>query len=47
MLRNALAHQLDWSDLKAMIEEESSSNDVIDAIKTLRLDVNHITMLLK
>ncbi|ESN98868.1 hypothetical protein HELRODRAFT_66726 [Helobdella robusta] len=47
LIRHALAQQVDWTTLTQMVEEAATDNQVLASIKALKLDVNHITMLLK
>ena len=46
-LRTAIANQIDWKDIKEIIEEAGDSGDpVLSRIRKLKLEINHFTMLL-
>jgi len=48
VVRSALANQIDWSDITDIIKEAQSHGDpVAMAIKSLKLEKNHFTMLLR
>jgi len=48
VIRSALANQIDWPEIEQMIEEATQQGDsVASSIKSLKLDTNHFTMLLK
>ncbi|KYO47271.1 nuclear export mediator factor NEMF [Alligator mississippiensis] len=48
VVRSALANQIDWTEIGAIVKEAQAQGDpVASAIKELRLQTNHITMLLK
>lgn len=48
VVRSALANQVDWTEIGAIVKEAQASGDpVACAIKELKLQSNHITMLLK
>lgn len=48
VLQSALASQLSWPDIKTLIEEATAQGDpVASAIKELKLNTNHITLLLR
>ncbi|XP_023208822.1 nuclear export mediator factor NEMF [Xiphophorus maculatus] len=48
VVRSALANQVDWTEIGAIVKEAQASGDpVACAIKELKLQTNHITMLLK
>ncbi|ESO87754.1 hypothetical protein LOTGIDRAFT_127397 [Lottia gigantea] len=47
IVRNAIANQIDWNEIWNLIKEAQLSRDpVAMAIKGIKLDTNHITMLL-
>lgn len=47
VIRSAIANQISWSDIQNIIKEAQLEGDpVAKAIKKLRLDINHFTMLL-
>ncbi|XP_050405953.1 ribosome quality control complex subunit NEMF [Patella vulgata] len=47
VVRNAIANQIDWSEIWNLIKEAQLSHDpVAMAIKGIKLDTNHMTMLL-
>ncbi|CAM9584233.1 unnamed protein product [Lampetra planeri] len=47
VVRSALANQLDWAEIGALVREASEQGDpVACAIKALKLNTNHITMAL-
>ncbi|NXN83467.1 NEMF factor, partial [Bombycilla garrulus] len=48
VVRSALANQIDWSEIGAIVKEAQAHGDpVATAIKELKLQTNHITMLLR
>uniref|UniRef100_A0A8C5J4D7 Nuclear export mediator factor n=1 Tax=Junco hyemalis TaxID=40217 RepID=A0A8C5J4D7_JUNHY len=48
VVRSALANQIDWSEIGAIVKEAQAQGDpVASAIKELKLQTNHITMLLR
>uniref|UniRef100_A0A4W4EP04 Ribosome quality control complex subunit NEMF n=1 Tax=Electrophorus electricus TaxID=8005 RepID=A0A4W4EP04_ELEEL len=48
VVRSALANQVDWAEIGLIVKEAQAAGDpVACAIKELRLQTNHITMLLK
>uniref|UniRef100_A0A8C8SHM0 Ribosome quality control complex subunit NEMF n=1 Tax=Pelusios castaneus TaxID=367368 RepID=A0A8C8SHM0_9SAUR len=48
VVRSALANQIDWTEIGAIVKEAQVQGDpVASAIKELKLQTNHITMLLK
>ncbi|NWT24661.1 NEMF factor, partial [Cardinalis cardinalis] len=48
VVRSALANQIDWSEIGAIVKEAQAQGDpVATAIKELKLQTNHITMLLR
>ncbi|KAJ7345326.1 hypothetical protein JRQ81_001276 [Phrynocephalus forsythii] len=48
VVRSALANQIDWTEIGAIVREAQAQGDpVASAIKELKLQTNHITMLLK
>uniref|UniRef100_A0A8C0GIP5 Ribosome quality control complex subunit NEMF n=1 Tax=Chelonoidis abingdonii TaxID=106734 RepID=A0A8C0GIP5_CHEAB len=48
VVRSALANQIDWTEIGAIVKEAQAQGDpVASAIKELKLQTNHITMLLK
>ncbi|MEQ2187417.1 hypothetical protein GOODEAATRI_004519 [Goodea atripinnis] len=48
VVRSALANQVDWTEIGVIVKEAQASGDpVACAIKELKLQTNHITMLLK
>ncbi|NXA75241.1 NEMF factor, partial [Thryothorus ludovicianus] len=48
VVRSALANQIDWSEIGAIVKEAQAQGDpVATAIKELKLHTNHITMLLR
>lgn len=48
VVRSALANQIDWTEIGAIVKEAQSQGDpVASAIKELKLQTNHITMLLR
>lgn len=48
VIRSALANQIDWPEIQEMIDEAAQQRDpVAVSIKSLKLDTNHFTMLLK
>ncbi|CAL1267643.1 unnamed protein product [Larinioides sclopetarius] len=47
VIRSAIANQISWSDIQDIIKEAQGEGDpVAKAIKKLKLDINHFTMLL-
>ncbi|PSN48253.1 Nuclear export mediator factor Nemf [Blattella germanica] len=47
-VRSVLANQLPWSDIQNLIKEAQAKGDPVAlSIKTLKLEINHITMLLQ
>ncbi|KAM9381063.1 ribosome quality control complex subunit NEMF [Phaethornis superciliosus] len=48
VVRSALANQIDWTEIGAIVKEAQAHGDpVASAIKELKLQTNHITMLLR
>ena len=48
IVRSAIANQIDWTEIKNLVKEAQADGDpVAMAIKDLKLDTNHITMLLQ
>ncbi|XP_060117382.1 ribosome quality control complex subunit NEMF [Heteronotia binoei] len=48
VVRSALANQIDWTEIGAIVKEAQAQGDpVASSIKELKLQTNHITMLLK
>ncbi|XP_012682273.2 nuclear export mediator factor NEMF [Clupea harengus] len=48
VVRSALANQVDWAEIGLIVKEAQAAGDpVASAIKELKLQTNHITMLLK
>ncbi|XP_066486559.1 ribosome quality control complex subunit NEMF [Tiliqua scincoides] len=48
VVRSALANQIDWTEIGVIVKEAQAQGDpVASAIKELKLQTNHITMLLK
>lgn len=48
IVRSAIANQIDWTEIKNLVKEaQVDGNPVATAIKDLKLDTNHITMLLQ
>ncbi|NWS65905.1 NEMF factor, partial [Crotophaga sulcirostris] len=48
VVRSALANQIDWTEIRAIVKEAQVQGDpVASAIKELKLQTNHITMLLR
>ena len=48
MVNSAIANQIDWSEINAIVKEAQARGDsVAMAIKKLKLETNHITMILK
>jgi len=48
VVRSALANQIDWIEIGAIVKEAQAQGDpVANAIKELKLQTNHITMLLR
>ena len=48
IVRSAIANQIDWTEIHNLVKEAQAQEDpVASAIKGLKLDSNHITMLLK
>ncbi|XP_061156611.1 ribosome quality control complex subunit NEMF-like [Syngnathus typhle] len=48
VIRSALANQVDWTEIGVLVKEAQAAGDpVACAIKDLKLQTNHITMLLK
>lgn len=48
VIRSALASQVNWPEIQQMIEEATQQGDsVATSIKSLKLETNHFTMLLK
>lgn len=47
-VRSALANQISWEDIKVLLQEAKAKGDVVaSAIKQLKLESNHVSMLLK
>ncbi|XP_039283383.1 nuclear export mediator factor NEMF homolog isoform X3 [Nilaparvata lugens] len=47
VIRSALANQVSWPDIQDLVKEATARGDpVASAIKKLKLDINHITLLL-
>ncbi|XP_009864676.1 PREDICTED: nuclear export mediator factor NEMF [Apaloderma vittatum] len=48
VVRSALANQIDWTEIGVIVKEAQAQGDpVANAIKELKLQTNHITMLLR
>ncbi|XP_072346950.1 ribosome quality control complex subunit NEMF isoform X1 [Scyliorhinus torazame] len=48
VIRSALANQIDWTEIGSIVKEAQEQDDAVAcSIKELKLDTNHITMLLK
>lgn len=48
VVRSALANQVDWTEIGIIVKDAQAAGDpVACAIKELKLQTNHITMLLK
>lgn len=48
VIRSALANQIDWTEIGSIVKEAQEQEDpVACSIKDLKLNTNHITMLLK
>ena len=48
VVRSALANQIDWTEIGQLVKEARATGDpVAQAISSLKLDTNHIIMLLK
>ncbi|KAJ6654024.1 hypothetical protein lerEdw1_007533 [Lerista edwardsae] len=48
VVRSALANQIDWTEIGAIVKEAQAQGDpVASAIRELKLQTNHITMLLR
>ena len=48
VVRSALANQIDWREIGRIVQEAQKRGDpVARAIKALKLETNHITMLLQ
>uniref|UniRef100_F6UR27 Ribosome quality control complex subunit NEMF n=1 Tax=Ornithorhynchus anatinus TaxID=9258 RepID=F6UR27_ORNAN len=48
VVRSALANQIDWTEIGLIVKEAQAQGDpVANAIKELKLQTNHVTMLLK
>ncbi|XP_038077635.1 nuclear export mediator factor Nemf-like [Patiria miniata] len=48
VVRSAIANQIDWTEINNIIHEAQAQQDpVASAIKNLKLDTNHITMVLR
>lgn len=48
IVRSALANQIDWTEIHELVKEAQLQGDpVAGAIKSLKLDTNHMTMLLR
>lgn len=48
IVRSALANQIDWAEIQRLVKEAQQQGDpVAQCIKTLKLDTNHISVVLK
>lgn len=48
IVRSALANQIDWTEIQRLVKEAQQQGDpVAQCIKSLKLDTNHITVVLK
>ncbi|XP_022096667.1 nuclear export mediator factor NEMF-like [Acanthaster planci] len=48
VVRSAIANQIDWTEINNIIHEAQAQQDpVASAIRSLKLDTNHITMMLR
>ncbi|XP_049755395.1 ribosome quality control complex subunit NEMF isoform X2 [Elephas maximus indicus] len=48
VVRSALANQIDWTEIGSIVKEAQAQGDpVANAIKELKLQTNHVTMLLR
>jgi hypothetical protein len=47
LINNAIANQLDWSDINEIVEEaKDQGHPVASIIRQLKLDANHIVIML-
>ncbi|KAL8598247.1 hypothetical protein ACOMHN_035197 [Nucella lapillus] len=47
VVRSALANQIDWTEISQLVKEAQATGDAVArAIVTLKLDINHITLML-
>jgi hypothetical protein len=45
LINNAIANQLDWSEINEIIQEAQEAGHVVAlAVKKLKLEINHITL---
>ncbi|XP_051833881.1 ribosome quality control complex subunit NEMF [Antechinus flavipes] len=48
VVRSALANQIDWTEIGLIVKEAQAQGDIVaNAIRELKLQTNHVTMLLK
>ena len=48
VVRSALANQIDWTEIGQLVKEAQATGDeVAKAVSGLKLDSNHITMMLR
>lgn len=48
IVRSAIANQIDWAEITRLVKEAQQQGDpVAQSIKGLKLDTNHISVLLK
>ena len=48
VVRSALANQIDWTEIGQLVKDAQATGDpVAKSITSLKLDTNHITMLLR
>ncbi|XP_068948066.1 ribosome quality control complex subunit NEMF [Petaurus breviceps papuanus] len=48
VVRSALANQIDWAEIGLIVKEAQAQGDIVaNAIRELKLQTNHVTMLLK
>ena len=48
VVRSAIANQIDWAEINAIVKEAQAQGDpVASAIRSLKLESNHMTMFLK
>ena len=48
IVQSAVANQIDWAQIERIVKEAQAQGDQVAlSIKSLRLDTNHFTLLLK
>lgn len=48
MVRSAIANQIDWKEIDEIIKDAQKQGDLVaKAVKSLKLEMNHMTLMLQ